>query len=85
MRNSLIRLVICLAALFAGAAFAAEQPSFIDQFNARLDRARATLEEIEKALAEPSLSDGTLKHLRDKNAPILVDLQDVIDKLTPHL
>ncbi len=85
MHKFLIRLVICLAALFAGAAFAAEQSSFLEHFNARLDQARATLDDVEKALADPSLNDATLKHLRDRVDPLPGDLQDVIDKLTPRL
>lgn len=84
MQKLLIRLIVLVAALFASAAFAAEQ-STIDQFNARLDEARTTLDDVEKALADPSLNDTTLKLLRDRVEALPSGLQDVVDRLTPSL
>jgi small-conductance mechanosensitive channel len=85
LRKLLIQVAIWFAAAFAASAFAAEQPSTIEQYNQQLDRTRATLDEIEKALAQPTLSDGELKILRDKVDPLPRDLQDAIDKLSPRL
>jgi potassium efflux system protein len=84
LRKFLIGLAVLLSTVVARAAYEVEQ-STLDQFNARLDEARATLDEVETALAETSLSDATLKHLRDRVEALPVDLQDVIDKLTPRL
>ncbi|WP_051949409.1 DUF3772 domain-containing protein [Methylosinus sp. PW1] len=78
-------LALCLVLFFAGAAVAAEPSSTLEQFNARLDAARATLEEVETALADPSLNDATLKSLRDRVDTLPAELQDVIDRLTPRL
>jgi len=77
-------IALCLVLLFASAAVAAE-PSSLDLFNARLDAARATLEDVEKTLADPSLNDATLKSLRDRVDTLPAELQDVVDRLTPRL
>jgi small-conductance mechanosensitive channel len=79
------RLLVLVFAVLFGAAGAEETPASIDQFNQRLDRARATLDEIGKALAQPALTDGALRLLRDRIDPLPRDLQDTIDKLTPRL
>ncbi|CAN2535202.1 hypothetical+protein [Methylocapsa aurea] len=78
-------IALCLIVLFASAAVAAEPASPLDLFNARLDAARATLEDVEKTLADPSLNDATLKSLRDRVDALPAELQDVIDRLTPRL
>ncbi|TDX67133.1 small-conductance mechanosensitive channel [Methylosinus sp. sav-2] len=78
-------LALCLILFFAGAAVAAEPSSTLEQFNTRLDAARATLEEVETALADPSLNDATLRSLRDRVDALPAELQDVIDRLTPRL
>ncbi len=83
-------LALCLVLLFVGAFFAsaacaAEPGSSLEQLNARLDAARATLEDVEKALADPSLNDATLKSLRERVDALPAELQDVIDRLTPRL
>ncbi len=79
------RLLVLVFAVLFGAAGAEETPASIDQFNQRLDRARATLDEIGKALAQPALTDGALRLLRDRIDPLPHELQDTIDKLTPRL
>ena len=84
MRKVLIRIVACCAVLFPSVVFAAET-STIEQYNQQLDRARGTLDEIGKSLADPTLSDSGLRNLRDKIDPLPRDLQEVIDKLTPRL
>ncbi|WP_246721930.1 DUF3772 domain-containing protein [Methylosinus sp. H3A] len=78
-------IALCLVLLFASAAVAAEPSSSLDLFNARLDAARATLEDVEKTLADPSLNDATLKSLRDRVDTLPAELQDVVDRLTPRL
>jgi potassium efflux system protein len=85
LRNLLIRLMIFCVASFGAAAFCDEQSLSIDQINQRLDRARTTLDEIEKTLAEPALTDGGLKNLRDKIEPLPGDLEQLIEQLTPRL
>jgi potassium efflux system protein len=85
LRTFLIAIALCFATPFAGAAVAADQPSTIEQYNQQLDRARVTVDEINKTLEQPSLSDGELKILREKVDPLPRGLQEVIDKLTPRL
>jgi len=68
-----------------GPVAAADQPSSVEQYNQQLDRARTTLDEIAKTLAQPTLTDGELRLLREKVEPLPRDLQDVIDKLEPRL
>ena len=57
----------------------------IEKHNKTLDRARATLDEVEKALVQASASDAELRRLRDRVEPLPPDLQNVIDRLTPRL
>ena len=57
----------------------------IEKHNKTLDRARATLDEVEAALVQASASDGELRRLRDRVEPLPLDLQNVIDHLTPRL
>jgi small-conductance mechanosensitive channel len=84
LRRFLIPLVLLLS-LIGGAAVAADQGSPLDQFNARLDAARATLDDVEKALADSSLNDSTLRSLRDRVDALPAELEDVIERLTPRL
>lgn len=84
LRKFLTLSLFFVATLAASVAFA-EQPSSIEQFNARLDDARATLDDVDKALSDPSLSDATLKQLRDRVDALPTELQDVVDRLTPRL
>ncbi|HEY8138117.1 MAG TPA: mechanosensitive ion channel family protein, partial [Methylocystis sp.] len=87
MRISSLRLLALLVlALFAFAARGDEASSVvIETHNKTLDRARATLDEVETALAHAGASDGELRRLRDRVEPLPVDLQNVIDRLTPRL
>lgn len=78
-------LALCLALFLASAALAAEPSSALDQLNARLDAARGTLDDVDKALADPSLNDATLRSLRERVDALPAELQDVIDRLTPRL
>lgn len=82
MRKFLVPLILCF---IASAAFAEQASSSIERFNARLDEARATLDNVEAALADSSLNDATLKQLRDRVDALPAELQDVVDKLTPRL
>jgi potassium-dependent mechanosensitive channel len=87
LRISSLRLLAFLVlALFAFAAQGDEDSSVvIEKHNKTLDRARATLDEVEKALGQASASDGELRRLRDRVEPLPLDLQSVIDRLTPRL
>jgi potassium efflux system protein len=86
LRNLFIRLAFFCVACLGGAAFGDDQQSLsIEQINHRLDRAHATLEEVEKALAQPSLTDASLKMLRDKIEPLPRDMEGLIEQLTPRL
>ncbi|MCX7898635.1 MAG: DUF3772 domain-containing protein [Methylocystis sp.] len=57
----------------------------LNKFNQRMDRARETIEEVEKALADPNLSDAALRALRGRMEPLPADFQEIIDTLTPRL
>lgn len=83
MRKLTILIAILIATL-AGA-HADEAPDSIDQFNARLDRARATLDDVQKILEQPELSDAALRQLRARVEPLPHELDETIDKLTPRL
>ena len=85
MRKLTILLAILIATLAAPGTRADETPDSIDQFNARLDRARATLDEVQKILEQPELSDAALRNLRDRVEPLPRELDETIDKLTPRL
>ncbi len=60
-------------------------PATIEQVNARLDRTRATLDEIHKTLEDNNLSDRALHQLRDRIDPMRRELEETIDLLTPRL
>jgi small-conductance mechanosensitive channel len=85
LRNFTLRLVICLLGLIAVAARADEAPATIEHYHHRLDRTRATLDEVAKALSDPAVSDGALRLLRDRIDPLPRDLEETIDRLTPRL
>ncbi|HEY8138565.1 MAG TPA: DUF3772 domain-containing protein, partial [Methylocystis sp.] len=87
MRISSLRLLAFLVlALFAFTARGDEASSVvIDNHNKTLDRVRATLDEVETALAHAGASDGELRRLRDRLEPLPLELQNVIDRLTPRL
>ncbi len=87
MRISSLRLLAFLfLALFAFAARGDEASTLaIEKHDGTLDRARATLDEVEKALVQASASDSELRRLRDRVEPLPLDLQTVIDHLTPRL
>ncbi|HEY8261844.1 MAG TPA: mechanosensitive ion channel domain-containing protein [Methylosinus sp.] len=86
MRRFLIPLALAfLAFCFAGSALAADEAATVQQFNERLDAARATLDNVETALGDPSLNDATLHSLRARVDALPTELQDVIDRLTPRL
>ncbi len=87
MRISSLRLLAFLVlALFSFAARGDEASTVvIEKHNKTLDRARATLDEVEAALVHASASDGELRRLRERVEPLPLDLQNVIDHLTPRL
>jgi small-conductance mechanosensitive channel len=80
------RLLLVLALVVFAVAARADQASItIDKANKTLDRARVTLDEVEKSLGEPNSNEQILRQLRERVAALPVDLQDVIDRLTPRL
>ncbi|MGJ0397237.1 MAG: DUF3772 domain-containing protein [Methylocystis sp.] len=85
MRKLTILIAILIATLAVPIARADDAPDSIDQFNARLDRARATLDEVQKILEQPELSDAALRNLRARVEPLPHELDGTIDKLTPRL
>ncbi len=62
-----------------------EPPVSIEQYKQRLDSARATLDEVGKALAEPAVPSDALRALRERVAPLPGDLDEVVQKLAPRL
>ncbi len=85
MRKLTLLIAILIATLAVPVARADDAPDSIDQFNARLDRARATLDEVQKILEQPDLSDAALRNLRARIEPLPHELDETIDKLTPRL
>jgi potassium-dependent mechanosensitive channel len=85
LRKLTLFLVLVLAVLVPSLAGADGPPTTLDQFNARLDRTRATLDEVHKSLDDPDLSDRLLRQLRDRIDPLRRDLEETIDLLTPRL
>jgi small-conductance mechanosensitive channel len=87
LRISSLRLLAFLVlALFAFAARGDEASTVvIEKHNKTLDRVRATLDEVEAGLVHASASDGELHRLRDRVEPLPLELQNVIDQLTPRL
>jgi hypothetical protein len=61
-------IAILIATLAPTGPRADEAPGSIEQFNTRLDRARATLDEVQKA-RQPALSDAMLRSLRRVSNP----------------
>ncbi|MGD9542617.1 MAG: DUF3772 domain-containing protein [Methylocystis sp.] len=84
MRKLTLLIAILIATFAASALRADETRASIEQFNARLDRARATLDEMQKALEQPNLSDGALRNLRARIEPLPHELEETIEKLTPQ-
>ncbi|MBM3654106.1 MAG: DUF3772 domain-containing protein, partial [Alphaproteobacteria bacterium] len=85
MRKLTLLIAILIATLAVPVARADDAPDSIDQFNARLDRARATLDDVQKILEQPELSDAALRNLRARIEPLPHELDETIDKLTPRL
>ncbi len=86
MRRLTLLLVFCfVAGLAALSAHADSATATIDQFSQQLDRARATLDDAHKSLAEPALTDAALTQLRNRVDPLRNELQGVIDQLSPRL
>jgi small-conductance mechanosensitive channel len=85
VRKLTLLISILIATLAAFGARADEVPDSIEQFNARLDRARDTLDEVQKALEQPELSDAALRSLRTRIDPLPHELEETIEKLTPRL
>ncbi len=85
MRRLTLVLFLLFAAVTAVAARADEPPTTIEQVNARLDRTRATLDEVHKSLEDNTLSDRTLRQLRDRIEPLRHELEDSIERLAPRL
>ena len=87
MRISSFRLLAILALVLVGFVARGDEAStfVIEKNNKTLDRARATLDEVEAALVQAGASDTELRRLRDRLEPLPLDLQNVIDCLTPRL
>lgn len=85
MRKLTLLIAILIVTIIAPGLRADEAPDSIEQFNARLDRARDTLDEVQKALEQPDLSDAALRSLRARIEPLPHELEATIEKLTPHL
>ena len=85
MRKLTLLIAILIATLAAPQTRADEAPDSIEQFNARLDRARATLDDVQKALEQSDLSDAALRSLRARIEPLPHELEETIEKLTPRL
>jgi potassium efflux system protein len=85
LRKLTLFLFLFFAALAPSLAGADGPPTTLDQLNARLDRTRATLDEVHKSLEDPELSDRLLRQLRDRIEPLRHDLEETIDLLTPRL
>jgi potassium-dependent mechanosensitive channel len=78
-------LTILVLGVSAAVARADETPVSIDQYKQRLDIARATLDDVGKALAEAGASADALRVLRERVAPLPGELDDVVEKLAPRL
>ncbi len=86
LRLLLLRLFAVIAFVISTAAVQAEQSSTRTEIsNEVLDRARSTLDEVEKELAKPAANEQVLRLLRERVAPMPGELQDVIDRLAPRL
>ncbi len=87
MRISSFRLLAILALVLVGFVARGDEAStfVIEKNNKTLDRARATLDEVDAALVQAGASDTELRRLRDRLEPLPLDLQNVIDYLTPRL
>ncbi len=86
--RAILRLLPLLAlCLFPLAALAQTSPAPAPHASAaqRVDEARAALDEIDKALANRSLSDDELAHLRGRLDPIETSANEVAEQLTPIL
>ena len=81
----LAALAFLILGVFAAGARADEAPLSIEQYGQRLDSARATLDDVSKALAEPGVSVDFLRDLRDRVAPLPGEIDDVVQKLAPRL
>ncbi|MGA8172090.1 MAG: mechanosensitive ion channel family protein, partial [Methylocystis sp.] len=87
MRISSVRLLALLALALVSFATRADNlaDGVIDKQNKTLDRARTTLDEVERALIQSVPSAAELRQLRERVEPLPLDLQRVIDRLTPRL
>jgi potassium-dependent mechanosensitive channel len=82
----ILRLISVLALVFLSAAALADQsPLLVEKTSKVLDRARSTLDEVEKDLGQPVVNENLLRRLRDRMLPLPGELQEVIDRLTPRL
>lgn len=85
MRTLTLLIALVLFALTPASMRADEAPLTIDQVNSRLERAHASLEEVQKALENPALSDSALRQLRDRLEPAAREFESAIETLTPRL
>ncbi|RTL89824.1 MAG: mechanosensitive ion channel family protein [Hyphomicrobiales bacterium] len=85
MRRLTLFLLLLVSSLLTLVAAADEPPATIEQVNARLDRTRATLDELHKSLEDNNLSDRALRQLRERIEPMRHELEETIDLLTPRL
>ncbi len=85
MRRFALLLLIALLAPCAVLARGEESLGLLDKFNQRMDRAHEAIEDVEKALAEPNLSDTALRTLRARIEPLTKEFEETIDTLTPRL
>ncbi|QGM44631.1 DUF3772 domain-containing protein [Methylocystis heyeri] len=86
MRPLFLRLFTILGLVFFTAgALAGQSALLVDKSSKAIDRARSTLDEVEKDLGQPVVNEHQLRQLRDRVLPLPGELQDVIDRLTPRL
>ncbi|MBL1257930.1 DUF3772 domain-containing protein [Methylocystis sp. Sn-Cys] len=85
MRRLTLILVLCFSALALAMARADESATTIEHYNARLDRAHASLESAQKSMEDPALNDRALRQLRDRTEPLRQEFEDIIEALTPRL
>ncbi len=78
-------LAVLVLGVSTAVARADETSVSIEQYKQRLDGARATLDEVGKALAKPDASVDVLRALRERVAPLPGDLEEVVQKLAPRL
>jgi potassium-dependent mechanosensitive channel len=78
--------LLALVLLIVAPASAAEEAALsADRYSQRLDRARGTIDEVTKALAQPGLNDRTLRLLRGRIEPLPAELSEIVAALEPRI